>query len=199
MLGKGIMKLTGYAIAGAIALVAGAELLSSVVSVVFAFRLGNPSPLIGVVLITVGLLLVVNRISTESPLRLILNILSYAASGYLAVVVFVIVLPYGLIFSGIAAGLVAGICSFIKEPDVLTGYIRTVITQIEFSSSSNELSKRFISLGDGESFSMNVFQHPLLLETADGYHILEHYADAVCSIGYADREAHQNENWKGDQ
>ena len=39
MLGKGMFKLVGYAVAGAIALVAGAELLTSVVSVVLAFRL----------------------------------------------------------------------------------------------------------------------------------------------------------------
>ncbi len=158
------MKLTGYAIAGAIALVAGAELLSSVVAVVFAFRFGDPSPLIGVVFITVGLLLVVNRVSPESPLRLVLNILTYAASGYLAVVVFVIALPYGLTISGIAAGLVAGICSFIKKPDVLTGYIRVAITQIKSSGSSNELSSRLISLGDGESLTMDLSQHPVLLE-----------------------------------
>jgi len=115
MIGKGITKLIGYAIAGAIALVAGTELLVSVVSVVLAFRMGNITPLLGVIILTVGLLLVVKRVSEESPTRLIMNILAYAASGYLAVVTFVIVLPYGLIFSGIAAGVTAGICSFIKN------------------------------------------------------------------------------------
>ncbi|MCJ7817350.1 MAG: hypothetical protein MUP60_00735, partial [Candidatus Thorarchaeota archaeon] len=75
MIGKGITKLIAYAIAGAIALVAGAEVLTSVVSVVLSFRQGDISPLATVVIITVGLLLIVNRVSEESPMRMILNIL----------------------------------------------------------------------------------------------------------------------------
>jgi len=164
MIGKGITKLIGYAIAGAIALVAGTELLVSVVSVVLAFRMGNITPLLGVIILTVGLLLVVKRVSEESPTRLIMNILAYAASGYLAVVTFVIVLPYGLIFSGIAAGVTAGICSFIKEPSTVTSHLREFVSQIQSSGSLNGVTKRIVPVGDGDSFSLNTFHNVLVLE-----------------------------------
>jgi len=165
MIGKGLMtKLIGYAIAGAIALVAGTELLASVVSIVLSFRLGDVSPLIGVILLTLSLLLIVKRVSEESPTRLILNILAYAAVGYLAVVAFVIVLPYGLIFSGIAAGATAGFCSFVKEPRTLTSPIREFISQIQSNGSLTSVTKRIVPVGDGDSFSVNTFHNILILE-----------------------------------
>ena len=165
MIGKGIItKLIGYAIAGAIALVAGTELLASVVSVVIAFRMGDISPLVGVIILTVGLLLITKRASEESPTRLILNILAYAASGYLAVVTFVIVLPYGLVFSGIAAGATAGICSFIKEPSMLTSNLREFTSQIKSNGSLNSVARRIVPVGDVGSFSLNTFHNILILE-----------------------------------
>ena len=164
MLGKGITKLIGYAIAGAIALVAGTELLASVVTVVLAFRFGDMFPLVTVILLTVGLLLIFNRVSEESPTRLILSILAYAASGYLAVVTFVIVLPYGLVFAGIAAGAAAGICSIIKEPTMLTSHLQEFVSQIQSVGSLNIVSKRTVPVGDGGSFSLNTFHNILILE-----------------------------------
>ncbi|MHA2160630.1 MAG: hypothetical protein ACXABE_17180, partial [Candidatus Thorarchaeota archaeon] len=97
MLGKGLIKIIGFIIAGAIALAAGAELLASVVSVVLSFRGGNPFPLISIVIITVVLIRLVQRRSEETPVKMILNIAAYAATGYVAVVAFVIGLPYGLV------------------------------------------------------------------------------------------------------
>ena len=164
MIGKGITKLIKYAIAGAIALVAGTELLVSVVSVALAFRMGDISPLVGVVILTVCLLLIVNRVSEESPTRLILNILAYAATGYLAVVTFVIVLPYGLVLSGIAAGAAAGICSVIKEPQTVTTNLRKFVSQVQASGSLNVIAKRIVPVGDGDSFSLNTFHNILILE-----------------------------------
>jgi len=164
MFGKGIMKLIGFAVAGAIALVAGAELLTSVVSVVLAFRFGDFSPLIFVIGLTVGLLLLVNRVSDESPTRLILSILAYAASGYLAVVSFVIMLPYGLVFAGITAGVTAGLCSFIKDPSFVTSHLQVFIAQIQSTGSLNGLAKRIIPIGDGDSFTLHTFHNILILE-----------------------------------
>lgn len=164
MLGKGITKLIGYAIAGAIALIAGTELLASVVTVVLAFRLGDISPLVAVILLTVGLLLLVKRVSEDSPTRLILNILAYAASGYLAVVSFVIVLPYGLVFAGIAAGITAGICSIIKEPAILMPYLQEFVSQIQSIGSMNIVSKRTVPVGEGDSFSLNTMHNILILD-----------------------------------
>ncbi len=162
--GKGIMKLIGYAIAGAIALVAGAELLTSVVSIVLAFRQGNISPLATAIVITLGLLLIVNRVAEDSPTRLILNILAYAATGYLAVVSFVLVLPYGLIFSGIAAGVTAAACSLIRDPTVIMGQVHEFKSQVQSISSLNGLSKRIVSVGDGESFAFNSIHNIIILE-----------------------------------
>ncbi|MGY5871483.1 MAG: hypothetical protein RTV72_04480 [Candidatus Thorarchaeota archaeon] len=173
MIGKGITKLIGYAIAGAIALVAGTELLTSVISVVLAFRLGDISPLVIVIIVTVGLLLVVNRVSEDSPTRLILNILAYAASGYLAVVAFVIALPYGLILAGIAAGVAAGVCSFIKEPNMLTKYLHEFLTQIQSAGSLNGLSKRIVPVGDGDSFTLSTFNNVLILEEGSRERIIQ--------------------------
>ena len=164
MLGKGITKLIGYAVAGAIALAAGAELLASVVSVVIAFRLGDISPLVMVIALTVGLLIVVNRVSEESPTRLILSIIAYAASGYLAVVTFVIVLPYGILFAGIAAAITAGICSLIKDPSMLTSHFQEFLSQIQSTGFLNGLAKRIVHVGDGDSFALNTFHNILILE-----------------------------------
>ncbi len=164
MIGKGITKLIGYAIAGAIALVAGTQILVSVVSVVLAFRLGDISPLFTVIIITVGLLLITKRVPEESPTRLILNILAYAATGYLAVVAFVIVLPYGLVFAGIAAGATAGMCSFIKEPHNVTSHLQKFISQIQTNGSLNNVAKRIVPVGDSDSFSLNAFHNILILE-----------------------------------
>lgn len=165
MFGKGVIKLIKYAVAGAIALVVGAELLASVVSIVLAFRLGDISPLLVAIVLTVVLLLIVNRVSEDSPTRLILNILGYAAISYLVVVAFVIVLPYGLIFAGIAAGATAGICSFIKDPGSLNPQIKQLISQMQTAGSLNGLVRqRVVAVSEGESFKLNASENILLLE-----------------------------------
>ena len=162
--GKGLIKLIGYAIAGAIALVAGAEILSSVISIVLSFRQGNISPLATVVIITIVLLLIVNRVSEDSPTRMILNILAYAATGYLAVVSFVLILPFGLVFSGIAAGATAAACSFVRDPSDILNQIHEFKSQIQTTGSLNGLSKRIIPVGDGDSFTLSSSHNILILE-----------------------------------
>lgn len=164
MLGKGITKLISYAIAGAIALTAGVELLNSVVSVVLSFRQGDLSPFATVILITVGLLLVVNRVSEESPMRMILNILAYAVTGYVSVVAFIMVLPYGLVFSGIAAGATAGLCSLIREPKVIMEPLKDFKSQIQSTGSLNGLAKRVVPVGDSDSFALNTFHNIIILK-----------------------------------
>ncbi len=164
MFGKGMIKLIGFAVTGAIALVVGAELLSSVVSIVLAFRLGNISPLLVAIVLTVVLLLIVNRVSEDSPTRLILNILGYAAISYLAVVAFVIMLPYGLILAGIAAGTTAGICFFIKDPGSLNTQFTQFISQMQTAGSLNGINQRSVTVGEGESFKLNASENILLLD-----------------------------------
>ena len=164
LFGKGIIKLTGYAIAGAIALVAGAEILSSVVSIILSFRQGDISPLVTVVIITLGLLLIVNRVAEDSPTRMILNILAYAATGYLSVVSFVLILPYGLVFSGIAAGATAAVCSLVRDSSGMISQVRDFKFQIQSMESLNGLSKRIIPVGDGDSFTLGSNHNVLVLE-----------------------------------
>ncbi len=177
MLGKGIMKLVGYAVTGAIALIVGAELLASVVSIVLAFRLGNFSPLLVVIVLTVVLLLIVNRVSEDSPTRLILNVFGYAAISYLVVVAFVIVLPYGLIFAGIAAGTTAGICSFIKDPGSLNTQFTQFISQMQTAGSLNGIRQRVVAVGEGESFKLNSFHNILLIEKGGREKIIQMMRD----------------------
>ena len=164
MFGKGISKLIGYAVAGAIALAAGGELLASVVSVVLAFRLGNVTPLILVISLTVGILLVVNRVADESPLKMVLGIIAYAVTGYLAVVTFVIVLPYGLVYAGIAAAVAAGVCSFIKDPAMLSEYLQEFTIQMKSTSSLKGITQRIVPVGNGDSFALNKYHNILILE-----------------------------------
>jgi len=177
MIGKGITKLIGWAIAGAIALVAGTELLASVVSVVLSFRMGDISPLVAIIFLTVSLLLIVKRVSEESPTRLILNILAYAATGYLAVVAFVIMLPYGLVFSGTAAGVTAGLCSLVKEPSMVTSPLREFISQMQSNGSLNGVTKRMIPVGDDDSFSLNMFHNVLILENGSRDKVIQMMRD----------------------
>ena len=63
MLGKSIYRLIGYALAGAVALFLGGQLLSSVSLVVFAWRFGNITPMLSVWGGTVLMLLLTRRTS----------------------------------------------------------------------------------------------------------------------------------------
>jgi len=114
--GKSIIKLIGLIFAGAIALAGGAELLASVVAVVVAFRAGNPFPLFLVGFVTIVLLRVVKKQTEDTPVKMILNIVAYAATGYLVVVAFVVALPFGLVASIATAIVTSVIVSFIGDP-----------------------------------------------------------------------------------
>jgi hypothetical protein len=115
MFGKSIFRLMVYALAGAVALFLGAQLLSSVASVVFAWRLGNIQPLVIVWGGTIVILIITRR-ETKEPLSLLLNLVSWACIIYTGVVMLFIVLPYGLIAAFLAMGGTIIGCSRIKEP-----------------------------------------------------------------------------------
>lgn len=161
LFGKGLTKIISLAIAGAIALAAGAQLLASVVSVVLAFRFGNIIPLAIVVILTVGILLVANRIPEESTARTIIKILSYAVTGYLAVTAFVIALPYGLIVSIIAAGAVGVFSSIIGEQQTFWKHIRQ---SLQFENRFSGLPIRSVPVGNGTSFRLNSLHTIVILE-----------------------------------
>ena len=154
MFGKSIIKLIGLVFAGAIALAGGAELLASVVAVVFAFRLGNPFPLVIVGIVTIVLLRIVKNQTEETPVKMILNIVAYAATGYLVVVAFVIALPYGIVTSIATAITTSVIVSFIGDPSSLMGQFQEFLPTSLGGPISN-LSKRVVQTGDGSSFTVN--------------------------------------------
>ncbi len=126
MFGKTIMRVISYAVAGAIAVLLGGRLLSSVASVVLAWRLGNPLPLAVVTVGTVLLVFLSRGEATTLPL-MILNIISWIASAYMSVVVFFVALPFGLIlgFTAMAVSLIA--VSVVKDTRGLGGRVRSMI------------------------------------------------------------------------
>lgn len=155
MFGKGIIKIIGYIILGAIVLAIGAELLSSVVSIVLAFRLGNPVPFLIMTFGTAFLLFAISRLDENTSLYVIANILGYAATGYFIVVVFVMVLPYGLVLSFVSAGISGVFCSFIRDPMQVNQYIRKVVSDIHVSGVFDGLKTRNVEVGYGYSFTLN--------------------------------------------
>jgi hypothetical protein len=161
LFGKALMKVVGLAVGGAIALAIGAELLSSVVSIVTAFRFGNLLPLMTVVILTMCLALVSNRVPEETPSRAILRILSYASTGYLAVVAFVIVLPYGLVMSIIAAATIGILSSILNDQKAIRFQLRySVMAQSRIGMTA----AGSITNEDGKSFGLDSFQTIILLE-----------------------------------
>ena len=167
MFGKGLIKLVGYVIAGAIALAAGAELLSSVVKIVLAFRTGNPVPLIFVIIIAVPVLVVSSRIKANTPASMIANILSYLVTGFLVVVSFVIGIPYGLVIAIVLAGVCGAFCSILRDSTQFRKFISTSISHFQILESLNGLPKRLVPVGDGTTFALNSFNNVLMLK--DGY------------------------------
>ncbi|MHA2143579.1 MAG: hypothetical protein ACXADC_09260 [Candidatus Thorarchaeota archaeon] len=122
MFGKGILKIIGLAIAGAIALASGAQILSSVALVVVAFRSGDVFPLILAVGTTLALIQM-KRLLSNHTLSTVVGILAYAASGYIAVIAFIGLLPFGLVSSLMGAALTIAVCSLMYEPSLMNEWL----------------------------------------------------------------------------
>jgi hypothetical protein len=124
LFGKGVLKIIGLAIAGAMALAGGAQLLASVAIVVIAFRSGDIIPLVLTVGTTLALIHMKRRLANHT-LSNIVGILAYAASGYLAIVAFVGMLPFGLVSSLVGAAITIMVCSVMYDPAQLTEWMAT--------------------------------------------------------------------------
>ena len=172
MFGKSIIKLIGLMFAGAIALAGGAELLTSVVAVVLAFRAGNLLPLLLVCIVTVGLLRLERRPAEGTPVKMILNIVGYAATGYLAVVAFVIGLPYGLVVAGAAAIAASMIISFIGNPSPIITQVREYIPSV-FGGTISGLSNRVVPTSDGSSFNVNSSHSVVVINPEHRHKVVE--------------------------
>jgi len=112
MFGKSIIR---YAIIGVVILFLGSQLLSSVTWVVFAWRLGNITPLVSVIAGTL-LLLVLTRKQTSEPVSTVLDVVSWACIIYVGVVVLFIAIPYGLVVALAGLGVTVLVFHNIKEP-----------------------------------------------------------------------------------
>ncbi|MHA1926656.1 MAG: hypothetical protein ACXABV_05400 [Candidatus Thorarchaeota archaeon] len=125
MFGKGVLKIIGLAVAGAMALAGGAQLLASVAIVIVAFRSGDIIPLVLTIGTTMALIQMKRRLANDT-LSSIVGILAYAASGYLAVVAFVGMLPLGLVSSLVGAAVTIMVCSVMYDPSQLTAWMATL-------------------------------------------------------------------------
>ncbi|MFW9813279.1 MAG: hypothetical protein ACFFF9_12535 [Candidatus Thorarchaeota archaeon] len=173
LFGKGLIKIIGLIITGAIALAGGAELLASVVSVVLSFRSGNPLPLVTVVIIAVVLLRLVKRQSENTPVKLILNIASYAASGYVAVVTFVIGLPYGLVAAVATSVIAVVLCSFMGDPSSVFEQLQLGLPGLFLGVRIDGLTKRVIPVGNGMSFALNKIHNLILIDNSEREKIVQ--------------------------
>jgi hypothetical protein len=156
LFGRGILKIIGLAIAGAMALAGGAQLLSSVAIVVTSFRSGNMIPLV-IAISTTVVLMQLKRSLAKHTLSGIIGFLAYAASGYLAVITFVGLLPYGMVTSLLGAALTIIVCSLMYEPSNLREWMATLSTD----SSVSRLSRN--SGVSSLSISREVTHHIVLL------------------------------------
>jgi hypothetical protein len=156
LFGRGILKIIGLAIAGAMALAGGAQLLSSVAFVVISFRSGNSIPLI-ITISTTVVLMQLKRLFPKHTLSGIIGILAYAASGYLGVTAFVGLLPYGMATSLLGAALTIIVCSLMYDPSNLREWMATLSTDSSVAWLSRN-PRRFNS-----SINMEVSHHVVLL------------------------------------
>lgn len=123
MFGKSIIKLIGFAVAGALALAGGAQILVSVISIVLELRSGNPFPFLLVISVTLVVLRLPHAIKDDSPLGVIQMILTYGVTSYLVVVIFVMLLPFGLLVSFTGCSLTATACSVFNDPSDVKRFI----------------------------------------------------------------------------
>ena len=128
MLGKSVFRLISYAVAGAVAITLGSTLLSSVSSVVISFRFGNSFPLILVLAGTASLLLISKRITGTLP-KMILDILSWIANAYLSVIVFFVLLPFGLIIGIMGLAITITVVATIKDTKGLGEKVSQLLDQ----------------------------------------------------------------------
>ncbi|MHA2302756.1 MAG: hypothetical protein ACXACD_17555, partial [Candidatus Thorarchaeota archaeon] len=141
MFGKGVFRIIGLAVAGAMALAGGAQLLASVAIVVIAFRSGDIVPLVLVIGTTMALIHLKRRLANHT-LSSIIGILAYAASGYLAVIAFVGMLPLGLLTSLVGAAVTIMVCSVMYDPSQLAAWMATL---------SSDSTTSWINRGQGSS------------------------------------------------
>jgi hypothetical protein len=123
VIGRWVFKLIGLAVMGALALVLGSEFLVSVTWTVTQVHLGNFLPFISIIGITILLMLWSGHTREGKSLGPLLDILGYASTAFLVVVVFTLMIPMGLFSSLLSAMGTVLICSLVRDPSDITGYL----------------------------------------------------------------------------
>ncbi len=114
-----VFRVLGYAIMGAMALVMGSQLLSSVAWAVLAWRQGNILPTIVIAATTLMLMFLTGRYDADTPQYALLNALAWSVAVYLIIVTVLILLPYGVIPAIIVAALFVPAITAAKNPVLL--------------------------------------------------------------------------------
>jgi hypothetical protein len=91
--------------------------LSAIAWAVIPWNLGNPFPVIMIAGSTVLLMYIGDIFRPESPQAMILNVFAWIAAGYLAVVMFFLALPLGLIASIFAGAMTVLVVSAFKDKE----------------------------------------------------------------------------------
>ncbi|MHA2067071.1 MAG: hypothetical protein ACXABY_22105, partial [Candidatus Thorarchaeota archaeon] len=115
MSGGVVYRLLRYAIAGAVALTLGTRFLSAIAWAVIPWNMGNPLPVITIAGSTFLLMYIGGMFGKESPQAMILNVFAWIAAGYLAVVMFFLALPLGLVASVVVGATTVLVVSLFKD------------------------------------------------------------------------------------
>jgi hypothetical protein len=120
-MGKGfVFKIMSWGIIAGVALVLGAQILSSVSWVVVSLRLGNIVPFSLVLVVTLLLQRVATSTESKSPVvSTLIDVLAWASVVYLFFVLLVGLIPYGLLIAISASGFSVLGCMIIRDPTEL--------------------------------------------------------------------------------
>ena len=116
MFGKSLIKVLGLAMAGIVALAVSAQVLSSAIVIAISFRYGDFLPFMLVTVLTMLLLRLPSMLKEGSPFRAVQTILAYGATAYLVLVVFILLLPFGLVVCIVCGSFTVILCSIIHDP-----------------------------------------------------------------------------------
>ncbi len=118
MLGGIVYRIVKWAIIAAVALLIGSQLMSSVYSIVLAFRLGNSVPFIGVLLVATTLAWLSGRNYDWNLADLLINVIAGVALTLSMLSVFFILLSYGVLISIIGSSVYVGLLTIIRTPEL---------------------------------------------------------------------------------
>lgn len=162
MFGKSLIKLFGMAIAGAIALVVGVQLIGSATAIVLSLRYGDIIPFLLVTLATVILLRLPKMMKEGTSFRAALVVIAYGITGYLVLVVFILLLPFGVVASLTGSSFTLVLCSLVHDPAEVQLFVTDV--QLKYNPQRMEITS---------TVSIERMMHALESKALDGNHVFQ--------------------------